>query len=98
MSDDVPNDWDSCDPTHVSEFDPNVTPMHSVKELPGYEIGYNTGYAQGRLDGQEDAKVKDWLEGVNQTLIFMRKWLEERDIPNADHIVESLKQKLFNKP
>lgn len=96
MDDDPIDTWD--DPTQVSEFDISTTPTRVVNELPGYEVGYNNGYTQGRLDGRQDAKVADWLEGVNQTLIFTKKWLESNDVPNADHIVAAIKSKLFKRP
>lgn len=85
------------DPTQVTEFDESTTPTLAATELPGYEIGYNNGYTQGRLDGREDAKVKDWLDGVNMTILFAQRWLEDNDVPNADHIAAAIKQGLFTK-
>jgi hypothetical protein len=97
MPDDENIEWLN-DPTQVTEFDVSTTPTRVVTELPGYEIGYNNGYAQGRLDGREDAKVKDWLDGVNMALLFFQRWLTDKDVPYADHIVADIKAKLFKKP
>lgn len=96
MNDNPSNDW-LDENTQVTEFDESTTPTHVVTELPGYEIGYNNGYTQGRLDGREDAKVKDWLDGVNMTLLFMQRWLTDNDVPNAEHIAAAIKLKLFTK-
>jgi hypothetical protein len=83
-------DWLKEDPTDVTKTFDSITPIIDATKLPGYEIGFE--------HGKQETRIQDWIEGVTQALATFKWWLEKQNVPHADHIVGALRNEIFRKP
>lgn len=73
--------------------DPNTAP-HKIRNLPGYDVGYRTGFAAGLLKGRADIRAQDREDALDDFQAALRLKLFEAGIEHGAHLAAEVRRRV----